>query len=185
MSYTTITTISTPVIASLYGYVYVISTHTTYTGRFAKSPYYQQSVEALRRHQLACRLLGEPLRFQTLRVGDQRNWVTTEEVHVRMYICCLYQIMCVLFGGPRATKVAFCVMNYVRRKGCDKKAISVVVPATFCGNLQVYKCYYMRNQTIFEQWQIWCKQSPFELPPIKSQDYLYRCIYAICANNCA
>ena len=60
-------------------------THTC-TGRFAKSPYYQQSVEALRRHQLACRLLGEPLRFQTLRLGDQRNWVTTEEAHVRRLI---------------------------------------------------------------------------------------------------
>ena len=33
---------------------------------------------AVRRHQLACRLLGEPLRFQTLRLGDQRNWITTE-----------------------------------------------------------------------------------------------------------
>ena len=75
-------------VASLYGYVYVISlsTHTTCTGRFAKSLYYQQSVEALRRHQLACRLLGEPLQFQTLRLGDQRNWVTTEEAHVCMYM---------------------------------------------------------------------------------------------------
>ena len=33
----------------------------------------------LRRHQLACRFLGEPLRF---RLGDQRNWVTTEEAHI-------------------------------------------------------------------------------------------------------
>ncbi|CAI8058438.1 Cytochrome c oxidase assembly factor 1 homolog [Geodia barretti] len=49
---------------------------------FARSPYYQQSIVALRQHQVACRLLGEPLRFQTLRLGNQQNWVTTEEAHV-------------------------------------------------------------------------------------------------------
>ena len=51
-------------------------------GRFATSPYYKQSVEALKRHQFACKLLGEPLRFQTLRLGNEENWVTTEEAHV-------------------------------------------------------------------------------------------------------
>ena len=58
--------------------------HIMSPGNFARSPYYQQSIVALRQHQVACRLLGEPLRFQTLRLGNQQNWVTTEEAHV----CC-------------------------------------------------------------------------------------------------
>lgn len=53
-------------------------------GKFATSPYYKQSIEALKQHQLACKLLGEPLRFQTLKLGNKQNWVTTEEAHVRM-----------------------------------------------------------------------------------------------------
>ena len=57
-----------------------------FPGNFARSPYYRQSVEALRGHQLACRLLGEPLRFQTIRLGNQQNWVTNEEAHVRVLV---------------------------------------------------------------------------------------------------
>ena len=57
-----------------------------FPGNFARSPYYRQSVEALRSHQLACRLLGEPLRFQTIRLGNQQNWVTNEEAHVRVLV---------------------------------------------------------------------------------------------------
>ena len=53
-----------------------------FLGKFATSPYYKKSVEVLRQNQLACKLLGQPLRFQTLRLGDEQNWVTTEEAHV-------------------------------------------------------------------------------------------------------
>ena len=71
-------------------------------GKFATSPYYQQSVETLKRHELACKLLGEPLRFQTLKLGNEQNWVTTEEAHVRhaqsesmhIYIHIIYTGIC-------------------------------------------------------------------------------------------
>ena len=38
---------------------------------------------ALKHHQLGCKLLGEPLRFQTIKLEDKQNWVTTEEALVR------------------------------------------------------------------------------------------------------
>ena len=56
------------------------------SGTFETSLYYKQSVLALKHHQLGCKLLGEPLQFQTIKLGDKQNWVTTEEVHVRPYI---------------------------------------------------------------------------------------------------
>ena len=78
-------------------------------GRFATSPYYQQSVEALKRHELSCKLLGEPLRFQTLKLGNKQNWVTTEEAHVRyaqsesMHIFNLYTLLYAPFNNSLTT----------------------------------------------------------------------------------
>ena len=53
------------------------------TGNLAYSAYYKGAVKALRDNRRACSLLGEPLRFQTLKLGDPENVVTTERAHVR------------------------------------------------------------------------------------------------------
>jgi len=58
-------------------------------GKLASSAYYRGAVKALRDNQRACNLLGEPLRFQTVKLGDTENRVTTEHAHVRMWEGCL------------------------------------------------------------------------------------------------
>lgn len=52
-------------------------------GNLASGQYYQLAVEALRRDEHACRLLGEPLRFQALRLGDKQNVINTEHAQVK------------------------------------------------------------------------------------------------------
>lgn len=54
-----------------------------HTGNLAHSAYYSGAVKALRDNRHACNLLGKPLRFQTLKLGDPENVVTTERAHVQ------------------------------------------------------------------------------------------------------
>ena len=53
-----------------------------HAGNLASGPYYTEAVKALRGNRHACNLLGEPLRFQALKLGDQENRVTTEHAQV-------------------------------------------------------------------------------------------------------
>ena len=48
----------------------------------ASCAYYTDAVKALRENKAACSLLGEPVRFQTLRLGDKENVVTTQHAQV-------------------------------------------------------------------------------------------------------
>lgn len=50
--------------------------------KLASSGYYTAAVEVLRRDERAMHLLGEPLRFQTLRLNDKHNRITTEHAEV-------------------------------------------------------------------------------------------------------
>jgi hypothetical protein len=51
--------------------------------KLATSRYYTGAIEALRNHERAMALLGEPLRFQTLRLNDKCNRITTEQAQVK------------------------------------------------------------------------------------------------------
>ena len=53
-----------------------------HAGNLASGPYYTEAVKALRGNRHACNLLGEPMRFQALKLGDQENRVTTEHAQV-------------------------------------------------------------------------------------------------------
>lgn len=58
--------------------------HTPPAGNLAFSAYYRDAVSALRDNRHACNLLGEPLRFQTVNLGDTENRITTEHAHVSL-----------------------------------------------------------------------------------------------------
>ena len=55
-------------------------------GKLASSGYYTAAVEALKRDERAMYLLGEPLRFQTLRLNDKHNRITTEHAEVNRIV---------------------------------------------------------------------------------------------------
>lgn len=69
---------------SLISYIilYYISLFVDVIEKLASSGYYTAAVEALRRDERAMHLLGEPLRFQTLRLNDKHNRITTEHAEV-------------------------------------------------------------------------------------------------------
>ena len=50
--------------------------------KIASSGYYTAAVEALKENEQARNLLGEPLRFQTLRLNDNHNTITTQQAQV-------------------------------------------------------------------------------------------------------
>ena len=52
----------------------------------ASGPYFTEAVTAVRSHKLACSLLGEPVRFLALKLGDKDNKVTTEHAQVSIAI---------------------------------------------------------------------------------------------------
>ena len=56
------------------------------TGKLASSGYYTETVKALRDNKRAVTLLGEPLRFQFLRLNDKRNCITTTQAEVNNVI---------------------------------------------------------------------------------------------------
>lgn len=58
----------------------------------ASGPYYTEAVKAMRSNRKACTLLGEPIRFQALRLGDKDNVVTTQHAQVRQCICLVLEI---------------------------------------------------------------------------------------------
>lgn len=62
--------------------LYNLSTFTT--GKLASSGYYTETVKALRDNERAVALIGEPLRFQFLRLNDKRNHITTTQAEVNI-----------------------------------------------------------------------------------------------------
>lgn len=60
----------------------------------ASGPYYTEAVKALRANKQACTLLGEPIRFQTLRLGDRENVVTTQHAQVSQRLVDLHDMTC-------------------------------------------------------------------------------------------
>ncbi|XP_011410577.1 PREDICTED: uncharacterized protein LOC105316950 [Amphimedon queenslandica] len=50
--------------------------------KLASSGYYTETVKALRDNERAVTLIGEPLRFQFLRLNDKRNHITTTQAEV-------------------------------------------------------------------------------------------------------
>lgn len=65
-----------------------------YAGNLASGPYFTEAVKAVRSHKLACSLLGEPVRFLALKLGDKDNKVTTE--HAQVSVWCLVMLLCML-----------------------------------------------------------------------------------------
>lgn len=51
-------------------------------GNLASSPCYTKALKIAREHEQARRLLGEPLRFQVLKLRDRENVITTESAHL-------------------------------------------------------------------------------------------------------
>ena len=60
----------------------MISESTT-AGNLASGPYFTEAVSAVRADKQACAMLGEPVRFLALKLGDKQNRVTTEHAQVR------------------------------------------------------------------------------------------------------
>ena len=48
----------------------------------ASCPYYTEAVKVFKANKAACSLLGEPVRFQALRLGDKDNLVTAQYAQV-------------------------------------------------------------------------------------------------------
>ena len=64
-----------------------------YIENLASGPYYTEAVKALRSNRKACALLGEPIRFQTLRLGDKQNVVTTQHAQVLLFVLTTISIL--------------------------------------------------------------------------------------------